>query len=196
MSKPRLPQNDERLEIRQERIRLHRPRRRAAVEHPGGGRRLERRRGFRGPERAHAAGQLGRPARSRASPASPTSATARATSRSSTPAACALRDSSGDIEIDEVRRRRRGGRSTARATSASRTVGGSVAIEQDSSGGMRVEDVKGSVDVDSDSSGDIYAGRVKGDFTVSEDSSGSHRTRIDRRQGHRAEQQARRRGIE
>ena len=52
-------------------------------------------------------------------------------------------------------------------------VDGSVVIEQDSSGSIRVENVKGNVDVKSDSSGDIYAARVTGNFTVSEDSSGS-----------------------
>ena len=122
---------------------------------------------------AHAAGQLRRPRRSSASPA-----------------LADVGDSSGDIDIEgagsvraarQLRRHRGRGRARRRGRDA-RQLGRHPhragrrqreACEQDSSGGIRVEDVKGNVIVDSDSSGDIYAGRVGGDFTVSDDSSGT-----------------------
>lgn len=83
-----------------------------------------------------------------------------------------LRDSSGDIEVRQVR----GDVEVVLDSSGDMriaNVDGAVKVDQDSSGGIRIEDVKGSVLVSSDSSGDIHARRIGGDFTVNEDSSGS-----------------------
>ena len=167
-----LPQDDGKLVMGRQRIRLHRHRHRAAVEHSRGSHRLERR---RRPSRTS------RRSRCRTAPA--TSNLKRIAGLADvgdssgdieieSAGSVRLRDSSGDIDVEEVR-----GEVDVMLDSSGdieiAQVDGNVKVEQDSSGGIRVENVKGNVNVDSDSSGDIYAGSVSGDFTVSEDSSGS-----------------------
>ena len=107
----------------------------------------------------------------------PTSATARVTSTIDDAGSVRVRDSSGDIEIDGRAWRRRRGARTAPATSTSRRSAAACEIEQDSSGGIRVEDVKGSVVVDSDSSGDIYAGARRRRLHRERRQLGQHRAR-------------------
>ena len=82
-----------------------------------------------------------------------------------------IRDSSGDIEVEDAR-----GQVSVNDSSGDIEVTGAegdVTIESDSSGDIVAVDINGSVRVVSDSSGDIDASRVSDDFIVERDSSGS-----------------------
>lgn len=86
-----------------------------------------------------------------------------------------IRDSSGDIEID-----RASGDITIEADSSgdifANDIDGTVLVEQDSSGDIRISNVSRNVVVERDSSGDITAIDVGGDFRVLKDGSGSIRS--------------------
>jgi len=85
-------------------------------------------------------------------------------------AAVNIRDSSGDIEVEDAR-----GQVQVSDSSGDIDVtgaAGDVTIESDSSGDIVAVDINGSVRVVSDSSGDIDAYRVSDDFIVERDSSG------------------------
>lgn len=82
-----------------------------------------------------------------------------------------LKDSSGEIEIDNAR-----GSISINDTSGDIEidgVAGDVTIESDSSGGIYGEDIEGAVLVERDSSGDIRFTDVGEDVVVERDSSGS-----------------------
>jgi len=81
-----------------------------------------------------------------------------------------IRDSSGDIEVEDAR-----GAVSVNDSSGDIDITGAdgdVTIESDSSGDIAAVDITGSVRVVSDSSGDIDATRVSNDFIVERDSSG------------------------
>jgi len=81
-----------------------------------------------------------------------------------------VRDSSGDIEIEDAR-----GQVTVSDSSGDIDItgaAGDVTIESDSSGDIAAVDIDGNFRVVSDSSGDIDANRVSDDFIVERDSSG------------------------
>ena len=81
-----------------------------------------------------------------------------------------IRDSSGDIEVEDAR-----GPVAVNDSSGDIDITGAegdVTIESDSSGDIVAVDINGSVRVVSDSSGDIDASRVSRDFIVERDSSG------------------------
>lgn len=105
-----------------------------------------------------------------------------------------VEDSSGEIEIEGVR-----GDVTIRDSSGEidvRDVTGAVTIEDDSSGGIRVEKTTGAVRVRDDSSGDIDVLDVGGDFVVDSDGSGSIRHRSVRGEVRVPESRAERRARE
>jgi DUF4097 and DUF4098 domain-containing protein YvlB len=85
-----------------------------------------------------------------------------------------IRDSSGDIDIDEAM-----GDLTIESDSSgdiyASDIEGTVLVEQDSSGDMRFTHVSKDVVVERDSSGDITATDVGGDFRVLKDGSGDIR---------------------
>lgn len=81
-----------------------------------------------------------------------------------------IRDSSGDIEVEDAR-----GAVSVNDSSGDIDITGAdgdVTIESDSSGDIVATEIHGSVLVVSDSSGDIDASRVSNDFVVERDSSG------------------------
>lgn len=102
-----------------------------------------------------------------------------------------LKDSSGDLEIDDVRGdlrvedssgdvsvRRAAGEVWLRDSSGDlrvREVGGEVIVDRDGSGDIDVSGIRGSVVVHEDGSGEIRASDVGGDFTVGRDGSGGVR---------------------
>jgi len=86
-----------------------------------------------------------------------------------------IRDSSGDIEIDRTM-----GDLTIESDSSgdiyASDIDGTVLVEQDSSGDIHISHVSKDVVVERDSSGDITATDVGGDFRVLKDSSGGIRS--------------------